>query len=155
MTETSTLNYTSLIENCSKNHRQSQQELYELVSPGMFALCIKYCKTRKEAEVVLEEGFIKLFKNIQTYPGNASFIDWCKLIFISTAFQHPVKIHPLSALAFSKSYYHRLQLKYKALCSLRCFGIIFPIIEYYCFSVSPLPTSAKRRFGTTNKKSPE
>ncbi len=59
-------NYTqtesSLIAACLKGDRKSQKALYTLYSPKFFSVCLKYTKNQMDAEDVLQEGFIKLFK---------------------------------------------------------------------------------------------
>jgi len=51
-----------VIEQCLNNNRQAQYQLYEKYSPGMFGICLRYAKNSTDAEDILQEGFIKVFR---------------------------------------------------------------------------------------------
>ncbi len=74
-----------LLERCAASDRHAQKELYELFSGKMFMICLRYCKSRLEAEDVLQEAFIKVFKNIENFRGDSRLEFWIKRIVINTA----------------------------------------------------------------------
>ncbi|MBT8253199.1 MAG: RNA polymerase sigma factor, partial [Bacteroidia bacterium] len=76
-----------LIENCKQNDTKAQSELYKMFSRKMFALCLKYSRNRAEAEDVLQDSFITIFKKIEQYNFKGSFEGWLKRITINTALQ--------------------------------------------------------------------
>ena len=76
-----------LIEKCRKNDTQAQSELYKLYSRRLFALCLKYSRNRAEAEDVLQDSFLTIFKKIEQYNQSGSFEGWIKRITINTALQ--------------------------------------------------------------------
>jgi RNA polymerase sigma-70 factor (ECF subfamily) len=88
MISTSTLFETQLIDNCIKGERKSQKELYDLFSPRMFSICLRYAKNQMDAEDILQEGFIKLFNNLHRFRGEGSFDGWVRRIFVNTAIEH-------------------------------------------------------------------
>ena len=51
-----------LIEACLKGDRQSQSRLYNTYKQKMFIICLRFSKTREEAEEILQEGFMKVFE---------------------------------------------------------------------------------------------
>ena len=53
---------TDLIEGCLKDDRRMQEELYQRFSPRMYAVCLRYAGNADEAQDVLQDGFIKVFK---------------------------------------------------------------------------------------------
>ena len=53
-------------EGCLKNDRKQQELLYRTLAPRMLAVCMRYAHDRDEAQDILQEGFIKMFKN--DYP---------------------------------------------------------------------------------------
>lgn len=77
-----------LIESCIRGERKSQKELYDLFSPKMFAICLKYAKQQMDAEDILQEGFVKLFNNLHKFRGEGSFDGWVRRIFVNTAIEH-------------------------------------------------------------------
>ncbi|GGG26606.1 DNA-directed RNA polymerase sigma-70 factor [Dokdonia pacifica] len=83
--QTKVLELVQLIEKCKKSDRKSQQALYNMYKDRLFALCLKYCKNRAEAEDNLQDSFIKIFQSIKTYNGKGSFEGWMKRITINRA----------------------------------------------------------------------
>ncbi|MCW3115292.1 MAG: sigma-70 family polymerase sigma factor [Segetibacter sp.] len=77
-----------LIENCIKGERKSQKALYDMYSSKMYSICLKYSKNQMDAEDILQEGFVKLFNNLQRFRGEGSFDGWVRRIFVNTAIEH-------------------------------------------------------------------
>ena len=48
----------------------------------MMAVCLRYMGNREDAEDVLQEGFITLFKKLDSYQGTGSFEGWARKIFV-------------------------------------------------------------------------
>lgn len=46
---------------------------------------MRYTSNRDEAEDVLQEGFVKIFMNIENYKAKSSLIAWMRRIIINTA----------------------------------------------------------------------
>ncbi|TMI68797.1 MAG: sigma-70 family RNA polymerase sigma factor [Bacteroidetes bacterium] len=65
-----------------------QEELYRRFSPRMYAVCLRYATSSEEAEDILQEGFIKIFKKLDSYRGDGSFEGWIRRIFVNTAIEH-------------------------------------------------------------------
>jgi RNA polymerase sigma-70 factor (ECF subfamily) len=76
-----------IIKGCIENKRDSQKKLYELFCPKMLYVCFRYCKNKQEAEDVLQEGFIKVFKSIGTFKFEGSFEGWMRRIMVNTAIE--------------------------------------------------------------------
>lgn len=76
-----------LIKNCKKRDIKSQSEIYQLFAGKLFALCLKYSKTKQEAEDNLQDAFITIFKKIDQFKHIGSFEGWMKRIVINTALQ--------------------------------------------------------------------
>ena len=77
-----------IIEGCIKNDRACQQRLYNMLSAKMFAVCLRYANEYNSAQDLLQEGFIKVFKNIEKFRGEGSFEGWVRRIFVNTAIEH-------------------------------------------------------------------
>jgi RNA polymerase sigma factor (sigma-70 family) len=76
-------NIASLIERCKKGEHNAFKEVYLLYSKAMFNICVRFLNNKEEAEDTLQESFIKAFKNIEQYKGEASFGAWLKRIVIN------------------------------------------------------------------------
>jgi RNA polymerase sigma-70 factor (ECF subfamily) len=76
-----------LIINCKKRDIKSQSEIYHLFAGKLFALCLKYSKTKHGAEDNLQDAFITIFDKIDQYKFKGSFEGWMKRIVINTSLQ--------------------------------------------------------------------
>lgn len=77
-----------LIAGCLQGDRKLQYELYDRFAAKMFGVCLRYAGSTEEAEDILQEGFIKVFKKISSYRGDGSFEGWIRRIFVNTAIEH-------------------------------------------------------------------
>lgn len=51
----------------------------------MTVVCLRYSKDREEANDMVQEGFIKVFKNLKRYEFKGSFEGWMRRIFVNNA----------------------------------------------------------------------
>jgi RNA polymerase sigma-70 factor (ECF subfamily) len=94
-----------LIKGCVAGDRSCQKEMYELYSPQMMTLCLRYSKNREEAEEVLQDGFLQLYKYIKQYKKAGSFEGWLRKIMINCALQrYRDKINLYSIIPLSEAY---------------------------------------------------
>jgi len=76
-----------LIRGCLEGDRRIQQELYNRFSPKMYAVCLRYAGNAEEAQDILQEGFIKVFKKLDSFRNEGSFEGWVRRIFVNTAIE--------------------------------------------------------------------
>ena len=74
-----------IINGCKKGKRHAFSLLYRKYAATMLGVCMRYSRSKTEAEDVLQEGFIKVFKKIKTFEGRGSFEGWLKRIMVNTA----------------------------------------------------------------------
>jgi RNA polymerase sigma-70 factor (ECF subfamily) len=79
---------SDLIQGCIKGDRKMQEMLYLRHSPKMYAVCLRYAGNSNDAEDLLQEGFIKVFRNLEKYRGDGSFEGWMRRIFVNTSIEH-------------------------------------------------------------------
>ena len=76
-----------LINDCKKDNRKAQEQLYRLYSPKLFAVCLKYSRNYAEAQDNLQDGFILIFKKIEQFSFKGSFDGWLKRVMINHVLQ--------------------------------------------------------------------
>lgn len=76
-----------LINDCQKNDRKAQEQLYRLYSPKLFSVCLKYSRNYTEAQDNLQDGFLIIFKKIEQYSFKGSFDGWLKRVMINHVLQ--------------------------------------------------------------------
>ena len=73
---------TYLVNKCIANERQYQEILYHKFADDMFAVCMTYCTNEDDACDVMQEGFIKVFRKLETFnfdcPLNVDSPNHCK-----------------------------------------------------------------------------
>ena len=74
---------------------QAQAEVYQIFSGKLFALSLKYCQSKTDAEDVLQDSFITAFEKIDQFKNTGSFEGWLKRIVINTALQRYREKSPL------------------------------------------------------------
>ena len=74
---------------------QAQAEVYQIFSGKLFALSLKYCQSKTDAEDVLQDSFITAFEKIHQFKNTGSFEGWLKRIVINTALQRYREKSPL------------------------------------------------------------
>lgn len=77
-----------LIKGCLKRDRNAQQQLYDLYSSKMYALCYRYVRHAMEAEDVLVMAFTKIFDRIEQFKGEGSFEGWMRRVMVNEALTH-------------------------------------------------------------------
>jgi len=79
---------SDLIKGCMDGDRRMQHELYNRFSGRMYAVCLRYAGSAEEAQDILQEGFIKVFKKLDSFRNEGSFEGWIRRIFVNTAIEH-------------------------------------------------------------------
>jgi len=79
------LNEKDLINGCLKGDRNCQKNLFELLAPKMMTVCRRYARHHLEAQDMMQEGFIKMFINLEKFSHEGSFEGWVRRIMINTA----------------------------------------------------------------------
>jgi len=77
-----------LLQGCLAHDAAAQQELYHRFSPKMLSVCYRYAKAREDAEDMLQEGFIKVFSQIDKYENRGSLEGWILRIIVHTCINH-------------------------------------------------------------------
>jgi len=77
-----------LIQSCLRGERSAQQRLYNTYAGRMYAVCLRYCKSRAEAQDVLQEGFIKVFENLKVFKQVCPLEAWIRRVMVNTALKY-------------------------------------------------------------------
>ena len=87
-----------LIKGCVKKNTQCQRMLFEQYAGKFMTICNRYANDVMEAEDMLQEGFIRIFNNIQQFKFEGSFEGWMRRIVVNVALKHLQK----KKIAFSE-----------------------------------------------------
>ncbi len=67
-----------------KNNAAAQEAFYDRYSPRMLGVCYRFAKNREDAEDMLQEGFIKIFAQLQFYRGDGALEGWIRRVVVHT-----------------------------------------------------------------------
>jgi len=76
-----------LITDCKAGKRDAQSRLYEMFSPKLFGVCLRYSRDETEAEDTLHEGFMTIFNKIGQFAFKGSFEGWMKRIMVNLSLE--------------------------------------------------------------------
>ena len=54
----------------------------------MKGICLRYARSESEAEDILQESFIKVFRNLKKYTDTGSLGGWIRVITVNTAIEY-------------------------------------------------------------------
>lgn len=74
-----------VVEACIREERVAQRQLYEQFAGKLYAVSLRYMKSRDEAQDVLQDAFIKIYKNLHSFRFDCPLEAWLKRIVINTA----------------------------------------------------------------------
>jgi RNA polymerase sigma factor (sigma-70 family) len=74
-----------IINRCQEGDRKAQEKLYRDYYKVMMTVCLRYTRNNEDAVEVLNNGFLRVFKNIKRYDSSqASLYTWIRTIIINS-----------------------------------------------------------------------
>ena len=73
-----------LIALCIKQDRKAEYDLYKLTYSYLMSICLRYSKDKDTASEVLNMGYLKILKSINTYKPEVPFKAWIRRIMVNT-----------------------------------------------------------------------
>ncbi len=74
-----------LIDGCLRGRQLAQKLLYDKFAGKMMAVCLRYAQTTFEAEDVLQEGFLTVFRTLGSFRRECPLEFWIRRIMINAA----------------------------------------------------------------------
>lgn len=78
----------SIIRGCINNDRKEQEKLYRMFADEMYNVCLVYENDRDMAKDILQDSFVKVFKNLGQFNRNGSLRAWIRRVVVNTALDH-------------------------------------------------------------------
>ena len=73
------------IEACQLGERRAQRFIFEWYYRLMVGVCLRYMSDTDSVQDIVQEGFLKVFNNIEGYTFKGSFEGWMRRIMVNTA----------------------------------------------------------------------
>jgi RNA polymerase sigma factor (sigma-70 family) len=75
----------NIINGCKNGDRKCQEALYKNYYRAMMTICLRYTKNELDAVEVLNNGFLKVFRNIEKFnAAQGEFYTWIRKIVINS-----------------------------------------------------------------------
>ncbi len=78
----------NVIKKCKKNDKNAFMELFKQYERYLYKLCYSYVQNEQDSLDIMQEVYIKIFKNINKFDTNMPFHPWIRRIAVNTCLNH-------------------------------------------------------------------
>ena len=76
-----------LLKGCKKGKPKSQEALYRRFASAMYGICLQYASSEEDAQDIMQDGFVKVFRKLDQVNNPAAFPGWIRRVMINTALE--------------------------------------------------------------------
>ncbi len=87
------INIKLIVSGCLKGNRSSQQKMYSHFYGYALSIALRFSKNREEAVEIMNDAFLKVFKNLDKYDTGLPFKTWLRRIIINAAIDYHRRYH--------------------------------------------------------------
>lgn len=77
-----------ILEGCRKGKREFQEKLYQILTPRLFPVCLRYASNRDEAEDWMQDSWIKIFGKLVDFRNEGSFEGWTRRVTVTVCLEN-------------------------------------------------------------------
>src|SRR4051812_13602924 len=77
-----------IIAGCRQKNRALQEHLYKQYYSMFLKVCARYAKSMQDAEQLLNDGFLKIFTQIDNFKNTGAFGGWMQRIMVNTCLDY-------------------------------------------------------------------
>ncbi len=78
---------STIIAGCLRGERNAQHELYMRFKDRLFAVCMRYGDSVEEAQDTLQDGYMKIYRDLADYRPIAPLYAWMRQVVVRTALE--------------------------------------------------------------------
>ncbi len=79
---------STFIKRLKENDAEAQRVFYEQLAPKMYGICLRFAFIADDADDILQDGFIRVFKHIKDFRGEGSLEGWVRRTIVNTAINY-------------------------------------------------------------------
>lgn len=91
----------SILQKCRKNDKTAFAELFKFYQNYLFKLCYSYIQNEQAALDLMQEIYIKLYKNFEKYDEKYPFHPWLRRVAVNTCINEKRKQSPMVVPLYS------------------------------------------------------
>jgi RNA polymerase sigma-70 factor (ECF subfamily) len=84
-----------LIAGCCHGDLLAQRQLFDRYQSVLLVVCLRYARDRPEAQDMLQEAFLAIFRDLGQYTGLGNFEGWLRKVTVRAALQYLRRRNPL------------------------------------------------------------
>lgn len=84
-----------LLAACRRGEDKAQRQLFERYQSVLFGVCLRYARDRPEAQDMLQEAFLAIFRDLGQFNGSGVFDAWLHRVTVRSALQYLRRKNPL------------------------------------------------------------
>jgi RNA polymerase sigma factor (sigma-70 family) len=77
-----------IVSGCKKGNKKAQYQFYEMFKKMIFSVAMRYAKDVPEAEDIVQDAFVVLYRDLYQYRPIGSFGGWVRRVTVNVALQH-------------------------------------------------------------------
>lgn len=81
----------NVLKKASEGDHSAFRVIYYKIAGTMYSLCMRYTADDADANDLLQNGFIRLYKNLSQFRNEGSFEGWARRVFVSTCLDYVKK----------------------------------------------------------------
>lgn len=74
-----------LVKKCLRGNKKAQKKLFDFYAPQMMTICKRYANRDDQALDMLQEGFIKVFSNLEKFSESGSLGGWIRTVMVNNS----------------------------------------------------------------------
>jgi RNA polymerase sigma factor (sigma-70 family) len=77
-----------LLRGCLRHEPAAQEAFYRYFAPCLLHICVRYARSRTQAEDLVQEAFIRVFERLGQYRNEGSLEGWVRRVAVNTCLDH-------------------------------------------------------------------
>lgn len=73
---------------CRRAEPAAQEALYRHFAPRVLGVCLRYARSRAQADDWLQETFLRVFQRLEQFRGDGPFDAWVRRVAVTTCLDH-------------------------------------------------------------------
>lgn len=86
----------SILQKLREGDARIFKQLFEAYSPIFKGVCYRYTGSNERSNDIIQEAFVKIFKNVSGYTGSGNFEGWMKRIVVNCCLDYIKQEHRFS-----------------------------------------------------------
>lgn len=82
-----------MVEQCIAENQVAQRALFDKYASILLGICFRYAHNKQEAEDMMQDGFVLIYKNLKAFKFESSLKTWMTRIMINNAINYINKYH--------------------------------------------------------------